>query len=350
MRDDRLVDPGQPAQRHPLGILAAEVVVGGVRRHVVEQPAGLVLLDPESGQLLELAGVVPERDDLGLDPDPIAGVVGDDVELVDVEAKLVEPLDPLLDAGRLCGRELLLRGQLAPQRGVPLPDLLHHLVRLDGRIERAARLQVEDLGEDVLAADGDVVLPHLVADRRLELAGLGVDEVRRELARVPPKEDVGQGDVAPEEVGEVQPDQQHDQRVHHLGQVVGGGQPLLEQRAVGQREAEMGGQQGRRQFLAVVVDPAGDHALGDDRGQVEALELAEQAVLPEGDVLLRLLDRVGARAEPDDAYDVAGQAARQGYDVLVAPFLERSRPRQRHHCRVRPVGHDPQGHGGSLGP
>ena len=74
-------------------VLPAEVVVGGERRHVVEQPAGLGVLDVEPGQRLQLALVVAELDDLGLDPDPVAVEVGDDVELVDVEAEVVEPLD-----------------------------------------------------------------------------------------------------------------------------------------------------------------------------------------------------------------------------------------------------------------
>ena len=62
----------------------------------------------EAGQRLELAAVVAELDDLGLDPDPVAVEVGDDVELVDVEAEVVEPLDALLDPPHLVGGELLL--------------------------------------------------------------------------------------------------------------------------------------------------------------------------------------------------------------------------------------------------
>ena len=39
--------------------------------------------------------MVPEVDDLRLDPDGVAVEVGDDVELVDVEAEVVEPLDAI---------------------------------------------------------------------------------------------------------------------------------------------------------------------------------------------------------------------------------------------------------------
>ena len=58
------------------------------------------------------------------------------------------------------------------------------------------------------------------AERLVQLAGLGVDEVRRELAGAAPEQHVGQRHVAPEEPGQVQPDEQHDQRVEDLRQAV----------------------------------------------------------------------------------------------------------------------------------
>ena len=84
----------------------------------------------EPGERLQLALVVAELDDLGLDPDPVAVEVGDDVELVDVEAEVVEPLDALLDAPHLLGAELLLAGQLVPQRVVALLEHLDDVVRV----------------------------------------------------------------------------------------------------------------------------------------------------------------------------------------------------------------------------
>ena len=79
-------------------------------------PAGLVVLDAHAGEGLQLALVVAEVDDLGLDPDRVAAQVGDDVELVDVEAEVVESLHAPLDAPHLVGAELLEVGQLAPER------------------------------------------------------------------------------------------------------------------------------------------------------------------------------------------------------------------------------------------
>ena len=220
--------------------------MGRERRDVVEQPAGLGFLDVQAGQGLELAAVVPELDHLRLDAHLVAVEVGHDVELVDVEAEVVEPLDPLLDPPHLVGAELLLDGQLVPQRVVALLEQLDDRVRLEVVVQGLAGLQVEELGEDVLGRDGQVVLAHVLRQRRLQLAGLGVDEVGGEPAGVAPEQHVGQGHVAPEEVGEVQPDQQHDQRVDERRHVVRR-EPVREEAAVGQREAQVLGQQGAGQ-------------------------------------------------------------------------------------------------------
>ena len=88
----------------------------------------------------------------------LAVPVGDDVELVDVEAEVVEPLDALLDTPHLVGRELLGGGQLGPERVVALAQHLDDVVRLHLVVEGVAGLEVEQLGEDVLGGDGEVVL------------------------------------------------------------------------------------------------------------------------------------------------------------------------------------------------
>ena len=343
-RGDRLVDLVEPAVRDEVSVLAAEVEGGGVRREVVEQPTGLRVLDVEAGQPLQLALVVAGLDDLRLDPDPVAVEVGDDVELVDVEAEVVEPLDALLHPPHLRGRELLLGRQLLPQRLVAGLEHLDDLVRLDLVAQRLAGLQVEQLGEDVLGRDREVVLPHRRRQAGPQLAGLRVDEVRREAAGAAPEQHVGQRHVSPEEVREVQPHEQHHHRVDQGRQVVLG-QAVAEQAPVGQREAQVLGEQRARQLLAVGVDPARHHALRHDRGQVEPLQVAEQAVLPERDVLDGLLDGVDPVPQPHHPHHVAGQATRQRDEVGLAPLLERDRPRQRDDRRVRSARDDPQRHG-----
>ena len=204
---------------------------------------------------LQLAAVVAELDDLGLDPHLVAVQVGDDVELVDVEAEVVEPLDALLDPPHLRGRELLGGGQLVPQRVVALGE------HLDDRRGPRPRRRASSLAcrSSSSAKTFSVAMVRscsrmAVGQARLELAGLGVDEVRREPAGAAPEQHVGQRHVAPEEVGEVQPDQQHHHRVDQRGQVVGG-QAVGEQAAVGQRELQVLGEQRGRQLLAVARRP-----------------------------------------------------------------------------------------------
>jgi hypothetical protein len=70
---------------------------------VVEEPAGLVLLDVQAGEAQQAAGVVAGVDDLGLDLDRRAAEVGRHRQLVDIEAEGVEPADPLVDAPAVAG-------------------------------------------------------------------------------------------------------------------------------------------------------------------------------------------------------------------------------------------------------
>ena len=94
----------------------------------------------------------------------------------------------------------------------------------------------------------------------------------------------------------------------------------------------------------VVVDPAGDHAHRLDGGQVAALQLAQQAVLPQRDLLAHLLDRVDAAAEPDEPHDVARDAAGEGDELVLRPVLERDVPRQVEQRRVTGSRQQLQGH------
>ena len=260
---DRVVDLAHPPARRQLAVLAVEVEVGDVAVDVVEHPARLVVLDEHARQRLQLALVVAELDDARLEPHPVAVEVGDDVELLDVEAELVEPLDALLDPPHLLGGELLLLGELDPERVVALGQHLDDLVRLHLGVEGVAGLEVEQLGEDVLAADGDVVVAHLVRQLRSQLAGLGVDEVRRERAGVAAEQHVGQRHVAPVEAGQVQAHQEHHDGVDQRREVLGG-HAVREEAAVGQRELQVLGEQRGRQLLALRVDASGHDRLGHD--------------------------------------------------------------------------------------
>ena len=85
------------------------------------------------------------------------------------------------------------------------------------------RLQVEQLAGDVLGRDLDVVLALPGGQPRVQLAGLGVDQVGGERAGVAAEQRVRQRAVAPVETGEVQADEQPGQRVEQPGPQVRAG-------------------------------------------------------------------------------------------------------------------------------
>ena len=289
-----------------------------------------------------------ELDDLGSQQHPV-GVGGVHLDLVDVEAEVVEPLDPLLHAPELAAAELLLLGQLGPERVVLLLEALDDGVRVDIVAQVAALEQVEQLGEDVLGGDRDVVLPHLVGECRPELAGLGVDEVRREVAGAAPEQHVGEGHVAPEEVRQVQPDQQHHLRVDQRRQLLRV-EAVGEQPPVGHGVLQVPGHQHRWQRFAVGRLAARDHALRDHDREAEAAQVAEDAVLAVRHLGHRLLGDVrrAAGAGADDADHVAREPSGERHEVLVVPLLERGVPGHGKQRRVGSRCHEVKRHAPSI--
>ena len=178
------------------------------RRRAWRSPASIPVL---RNSFLESC---PDLRDPGLEPQLVAVTGADQLDLVGVEAELVEPAQALGDpVPLLVGLQDLLAGQLLPQRLVPAPELLGDLHRVHVGREQLARLQVEQLAVDPLDGQLDVPLALSVGQLRVLLAGLRVDQVRLQRARVVPEQRVGQRAVTPEEPGQVQPDQQLDQRV-----------------------------------------------------------------------------------------------------------------------------------------
>ena len=92
------------------------VELGPVASEVVEQPPGLVLLRVQAGQRVQPAAVMTRLDDAGIEAQPVAVVARDELELLDVEAELVQPVQPLVDpVARVVGEELVAH-QLVPER------------------------------------------------------------------------------------------------------------------------------------------------------------------------------------------------------------------------------------------
>jgi hypothetical protein len=92
----------------------------------------------------------------------------------------------------------------------------------------------------------------------MPFARLRVDEVRGERARVAAEERVRERAVAPEEAGEVQPDQQLAERVEQARAQIGDPVACVprEERAVRKREVEMAGDEDVLEVLAARRDDA----------------------------------------------------------------------------------------------
>ncbi len=237
--------------------------------------------------------------------------------------------------------ELLDVGQLGPQFAVAALDGLHQNQWVQGLVEQAAGLQVAELTVEVGAGDGEVVLPLAIGQLVVQLTGLGVDQVRGEGAGVASEQRVGQRHVAPEETDQVQPSQQHDHGVDQpVDRVLA--YAAAEQRAVGQRELQVAGDQDRVQGLAVVVHPVGDHADRLNRGDLQPAQITEQPVLVQGEVLQHLLDGEHLLAAPDEPHHMPGDASRQGDQVVLRPVLQRGRPRQADQLGDRLGGQEPR--------
>ncbi len=233
---------------------------------------------------------------------PRARLVGLDRELLDVETEIVEPLDALVDAPALRRRELFGAGQLLPERAVLLHDAVADLDRVDVFVEAAAGLQVEQLAGDVDTRDLEVVLALAVREPVVELAGLGVDEVGRERAGVASEQRVGERHVTPEESDDVQAHEQHGERVDQAGRGIRP-QGLRVQRAVGQRELEVPGDEHRLERLARLRGAVGDHGDRVDARDVEALQRAQHLVFVLGQLGGGLLDRDDVAAEVHEPHE-----------------------------------------------
>jgi hypothetical protein len=162
---------------------------------------------------------------------------------------------------------------------------------------------------------------------RVQLSGLGVDQVCGQCAGIAAKQRVRQRAVAPVEAGEVNTHEQLGERVEQPAVQVGQA-PSGEQRSVGQRERQVLRDQHRRQRLTV-GGPAVDH--GAERihdGDTPLGELVQQRVLTQHVTLVRLLEREDLLVHADEPHDVPGNAARNLHESPVGPVDQRRLERQ----------------------
>ena len=199
MRDHLLVEP----QR----VGAAAVGV-----EVVEQAAGLVLFRVEAGEAQQAARVVAGVDDLGLDAHLGAALGRLDRELLDVEAEVVEALDAVGDAPALGAVENVSLPVSSVQSAAVLRRRCRSLTSTASRSSsRRPPASRSSSSPAMLTRAISRSFSRWPFDRPpvVELAGLGVDQVRGEGAGVAAEERVRQRDVAPEEADDVQPHEQH---------------------------------------------------------------------------------------------------------------------------------------------
>ncbi len=331
--DRGLEHAAQPVVRDELLVVVLPLGRRAERVQVVEQTAGLVLLHVEAGEAQQASRVVPRVHDLRLDLHGRAVDVGRDRELVDVEAEVVEVLDAGRDAPPLVRVERLGRRQRLPQllvardERVADRDLVHVLV------EQLAGGEVHELADDVRAREVDVVRALAGGELAVQVARLGVHEEGGERLRVAPEQRVRQRHVAPVEAHEVQAHEEDGERVDEArGRVRP--QRLAEQRAVGERELEVLGDEHGLEPLAVRVLAPGDDAHRDDARHLEPAELPQQLVLAVRDRLADLLDRDHPPGEADEPHDVPRDAAGEGGERLRRPLLERDVPGQVEERRV----------------
>jgi hypothetical protein len=128
-------------------------------------------------------------------------------------------------------------------------------------------------------------------------------------------------------------DEQDGEGVDQPGRGVGP-QRLRIERAVGQGELQVPGDEAGVQGLAVGVDPAGDDRQRGHARQVEPPERAQHRILPGRDVGLDLFDGQDAAGQLDETDDVPRDTAGKRGEMVVGPVLQRDRPRQVEQGRI----------------
>ena len=193
-------------------------------RDVVQHPPRLVLLRVEARQPQQPVAVVARLDDVRVEPEPVAVGRRLDLDLLDVEAELVQPVQPLVEL------EPLVRGRTSPRAsarsrargsGATTSSPSSSGSTSSGSPTSASTSSSSPI--DVRPRDVEVVLALAVGQLAVQLTRLRVDEVGGERARVAPEERVRERAVAPEEAAEMQAREELGERVQEMRAQVGHG-------------------------------------------------------------------------------------------------------------------------------
>ncbi len=323
----RLKDVLQPAcrrvhDRDRLSLLVLQPAL--VFTQVVEQEASLALERQQAGQLLELVAVEPPVGDGHPQPNDLRGRPDRlEHELVDREAKLVETTDPRPDGVPVAGRQLGFQVELLPDRAVASPDRLRggHRV-LEPFRPVLHRREVRQAERHVLDEDVQVVATLSVGQRRMDLAGLGVDQVGLDLVAVPAEQGVGQRAVPPVEAGAMEIDQERCHRVEEAIAVRTGAERKAHQQApVLDRVGEVFGDED-----GAVPFRNRRQADRQDRRQARVLEMAQDVELGGRDLERLFLQGERQPVDHEEPDQVPRRADRQ-----VAEVERRRRPARQGH-------------------
>ena len=201
--------------------------------------------------------MVARLDDPRVKSKPVPLVGREELQLLHVEAKLVQAVETLVEPVPLVRAEQLVVDELVPEQPVAGDEPRARLLRRCGEWSAHLGRNVRELTGQVLLGDLQVVLTLAVRERLVQLARLRVHEVGGERARVAAEERVRQRAVAPEEPRQVKPHEQLRAGVEKpVAEVRKSG--AREERAEGQRVVEMPGDQHRIERLVVTGDHAHD--------------------------------------------------------------------------------------------
>ena len=224
-RRDSLSEPGQhrlegldpPPNGGQRAIRGQAAAVGHfVVVEVGQQLPRLVFGGLDSGQVAQAIGVKVAVGDPGLQVNVLAVGVGDELDLVDLEAELVQAIDALGDPILLVSLDPVFRAHLAPEGVIAGGDVL---AQMDVRFVDGHALlggDVAHLTSDVLNHDLDVVLTAGVRQRVVDRRGLAVDQPGLDGARVEAIQNIAQGAVTPEASEEMELGQEHGEGVEEL--------------------------------------------------------------------------------------------------------------------------------------
>src|SRR5262245_19166601 len=120
--------------------------------------------------------VMPRLDDMRVEVEAIALRRCVELDLLDVETQLVQPVEPLVELVALVGAEGLFACELVPEGPVPPDDLLGGLLGIEPGRQPELRVDVEQLADDVRLGDVEVVAALPAAQLVVLLSGLRIDE------------------------------------------------------------------------------------------------------------------------------------------------------------------------------